>query len=232
MSSRYTFPSSRKDSSGDKHMRRTDGFSLIEIAIVLGVITLIAAAVLTSGGGLFGRAGTASLLSNIKDLAAASREFKTRYSYFPGDLPNAGTYITANGGISAGCTYAPGGSVGNGIVDTGTESDCALEHLVKSGMLGKIDYDGARYVISHPGIGPGVRASLWFDAASNANAVRVSDLPCEAALEIERKLDSASVGNTPFSEGSVRARDASNAPIQTCVPGSANDPVPMLLIRY
>jgi hypothetical protein len=126
----------------------------------------------------------------------------------------------------------PGGSAGNGIVDTGTESDCALEHLVKAGMLGKIDYDGTRYVISHPNIGPGVRVSLWFDATSNTNAVRVSDLPCEAALEIERKLDSASAGNTPFSEGSVRARDASNAVIQNCVPGAANDPVPMLLLRY
>ncbi len=211
------------------NMRRSRGFTLIEIAIVLAVITLIAAAVLTSGGGLFGRTGTTALLANIKDLAAASREFKTRYSYFPGDLPNADKYITANGEISLGCIYpyVSNGPVGDGIVNTETESDCALEHLIKAGMLGKIDHDGTRYVINHHNIGPGVRVSLWSDA-TRVNVIRISNLPCEAALEIERKLDSATTDNKPFSTGSVTAP----APIQNCTPGLANDPVPMLLIRY
>lgn len=222
-------------------MRRANGFSLLEIAVVLAIISLLAAAILMTGGSLFGRAGTASLLSNIQDLAAVSREFKTRYSYFPGDLPNAGTYITANGGISVGCSYSPGGTVGDGLVNgppnDDKESDCALEHLVKAGMLTKVDHDGSRYVISHSNIGPDVRVSLWFDPDANVNAVRISNLPCEAALEIDRKLDSITPDNKPFSEGSVRARNAVDTIIEFCIaagPGNpgVNDPVPTLLIRY
>jgi prepilin-type N-terminal cleavage/methylation domain-containing protein len=202
-----------------RRARGARGFSLVEIAIVLAVIGALVAAVLVKGGAVFGRANTASLLANIKDLAAESRDFKARYSYFPGDLPNAGTYIA---GVSGGCSYAPGGDVGNGIVNTETESDCALEHLVKAGMLAKADYDGSRYVIANSG----VRVSLW--SADSLNVVRISNVPCDVALEIDRKLDSASTGNTPFTEGSVRAA----AGIQTCVPASTNDPVTALLIRY
>ena len=205
---------------------------MIEMAIVIVVIGLILGAVLISGSSVFGRAGVASLLSNIKDLATASRDFKTRYSYFPGDLPNAGTYITANGGISAGCTYSIAGNVGNGIVDTQTESDCALEHLVKAGVLSKVDYDPntSKYFITSS-VGAGVRLSLWYNPATNENVVRVSSLPCDVALEIDRKLDSATA-NTPFSQGVVLAWDTSGAIIQTCISGSTNDPVPALLIKY
>ena len=207
---------------------------MIEMAIVIVVIGLILGAVLISGGSVFGRAGVASLLSNIKDLATASRDFKTRYSYFPGDLPNAGTYITAGGAISAGCTYPVAGNVGNGIVDTQTESDCALEHLVKAGMLSKVDYDPItlKYFITSS-VGAGVRLSLWYDPDTKNNVVRISNLPCDVALEIDRKLDSATA-NTPFNQGSVlAATDQSGTTlIQTCVSGSTNDPVPALLVKY
>jgi len=215
-------------------MRRAGGFTLIEIAFALAIIVLIAGTVLLARDSLFGRAGTASLLASIRDLAAASREFKTRYGYFPGDLPNAATYITGSGGVSSGCNYAPGGAVGNGLVDTAAESNCALEHLVKAGMLRGVDYDPVlgRYVIA---INVGTRAivSLWYDPGSRVNAIRVSNLPCDIALEIDRRLDSATPGGaTPLGQGAVTGRDVADAPIQTCVPGALNDPVPTLLVRY
>ena len=213
--------------------RHAHGFTMIEMAIVIVVIGLILGAVLISGGSVFGRAGVASLLSNIKDLATASRDFKTRYSYFPGDLPNAGTYIA----LDAGTICNDGLSVplmGNGIVDTLNESDCALEHLVKAGMLSKVDYDPItlKYFITSS-VGAGVRLSLWYDPDTKNNVVRISNLPCDVALEIDRKLDSATA-NTPFNQGSVlAATDQSGTTlIQTCVSGSTNDPVPALLVKY
>jgi prepilin-type N-terminal cleavage/methylation domain-containing protein len=213
--------------------RHADGFTLVEMAIVLAIIALITGAVLMSWDSIFGRAGVVSLLSNIKDLATASRDFKARYSYFPGDLPNAGTYITANGSISPGCSYPVAGNVGNGIVDTPTESDCALEHLVKAGMLSKANYDGSKYVITS-NVGVGVRLSLWYNPATNDNVIRISNLPCDVALEIDRKLDSATATNTPFNQGSVlAASDPLGATlIPTCSASPANDPVPTLLIKY
>jgi prepilin-type N-terminal cleavage/methylation domain-containing protein len=68
------------------------GFTLVELAIALTVIALLMAGVLMGSNVLIERSRTASLLSKIKDLAASSRNFKSRYGYFPGDMPNAGTY--------------------------------------------------------------------------------------------------------------------------------------------
>ncbi len=225
-------------------MRRTGGFSLIEIAIVLAVIALLAAAVLMGGGSLFGRSGMTTLLSSVKDLSTASREFKVRYGYFPGDLPNAKMYIKGAEEVSDGCNHTPGGTFGDGIVNTPTESNCALEHLVKAGMLRGIDYDAAagRYVIAINNWGTGTRVSLWRDPATNTNAVRVwgedqpgMGLPCEVALEIKRRLDNVTSSDKPFAGGSVvKAFNSANTPIETCTPGNpaGNDPVATLLIRY
>lgn len=228
-------------------MRRgASGFTLIELAIVVAIIGMIAAAIMLSGGGVFGRTGVASLLSNVKDLATASREFKARYGYFPGDMPNAGGFITANGGISEECNYAPGGRVGDGIVnDTETnpnppESDCALEHLVKAGFLSKVEYDAStrKYFIPST-VGAKVRVSLWFNETTRENAIRITNLPCDLALDLDRKLDSPSPDNRPFhGPGAVTARrylgGGVTEPIDNCTVGNPAeyDPVPILLIKY
>jgi prepilin-type N-terminal cleavage/methylation domain-containing protein len=206
------------------------GFTLAELAIVLIIIGVLLTGVLMTGDTILARVRIASLLSSIKDLATASQAFKTRFGSYPGDLPNAATYITTNGGISAPCTYAIGGQVGNGLVDTATESTCALEHLVKAGFLTKVDFDGANYSIN-PTVANNVRLSLWSNTLTNENAVRISNLPCTIALEIDSKFDSATAA-TPFNQGWLTAQDGLGAQIATCVPGGANDPVPTILIKY
>lgn len=214
-------------------MRRHRGFSLIELAIVLAVITLIAGALLLAKDSVVARAQTADLISTIKDLAQASKDFKARYSYYPGDLPNAGNYVTANGGISAGCSVPAGGSQGNGLVDTEAESACGLQELVKAGLLSKIQFDqsSGNYVIRSM-IGQGTQVSLWRDSNTNTNAVRVTQLPCTVALELDSKLDNDSDGGTPLSQGSVIGQDGSGGTIANCVSGGTNDPVAILLVRY
>lgn len=204
--------------------RKEQGFTLVEIAIVLIVVTLLLGGVMVGGSAVMENARTANLIGQIKDLAAASRDFKSRYGYYPGDLPNALTLITTDGGVSAGCTYVAVDKVGNGIVDTVTESACALEHLVKARMLSKVELSGSNYRIPHP-FGGG-EVSLWH-TASNENAVRVTNLPCKIALRIDDKLDNAST--TPLASGFVTSGSGS---ITGCVPGGANDPLGILLIRY
>ena len=208
--------------------------------IIIGIIAV--GAVLT-GRSVLARARVASLLANVKDLATASREFKTRYGYYPGDLPSAGTYITLD--VGTGCTDGTAvANMGNGIVDTSKESNCALEHLVKAGMLSKLDYDSAnnKYTINSP-IAPGVQVSLWVNSATNENVVRITNLPCDVALEMDSRFDSGTTTTppTPFSQGWVIAQDATNTQIQNCIPsgavsggvsGPVNDPVPTLLIKY
>lgn len=171
-------------------------------------------------------AKVSNLLSKISDLSTASRNFKSRYGYPPGDLPNAAALITADGGISAGCSYAIDANVGNGIVDTVTESTCAPEHLVKAQMLSKTELVGSTYVIPHPFGGGSISLGV---TATNDNAIRVTTLPCKIALQIDGKLDNSTA--TPLASGFVTGRDSSNAVVNTCTPGGANDPVD-LLIRY
>ena len=204
--------------------RNQKGFTLIEIAIVLIIVTLILGGIMVGGSAVLENARTASLLGQIKDLAAASRDFKSRYGYYPGDLPNAATLITTDGGVSTGCSYAVSATVGNGIVNSTTESSCAFEHLVKARMLTKVELSGSNYRIPHP-FGGG-EVSLWY-TATNENAVRVTNLPCKIALRIDEKLDNAS--NTPLALGFVTSGSGF---ITGCVPGGLNDPVATLLIRY
>lgn len=194
------------------------GYTLIELALVLVVVALILGGVFAGGAAVLENARTASLLGQIKDLAAASRDFKSRYGYYPGDLPNAGTLI-AGGVCSVGA--------GDGVVNSEQESRCALEHLVKARMLSKVEYSSSNYRIPHP-FGGG-EVSLWY-TASNENAVRITNLPCKIALRIDDKLDNAST--TPLASGFVLAIDSSGAAIKGCVTGGANDPVEILLVRY
>lgn len=212
--------------------RWSRGFTLIELAIALTVIGLLMAGVLMGSSVLIEKSRVASLLSKIKDLGAASRDFKSRYGYFPGDMPNAGNYITADGGMSVAC--APGGN-GNGVVDSQQESVCATEHLVKAGLLTKAESDTAGYFIGS-GFEGGGRVSLWRSAA-NENVVRVTLLPCNVALELDRKLDSEyfkpdGVTPMPLGKGVVIGVDALGNPIDTCAPGGDNDPLPALLVNY
>lgn len=206
---------------------KKNGYTLIEVAIVLVVVALILGGVFVGGSAVLENARTATLLGQIKDLAAASRDFKSRYGYFPGDLPNAASLITTGGGISAGCSYAVSATVGNGLVDTVTESRCALEHLVKAQLLSKVEIDGAGYRIPHP-FGGG-EASLWF-TATNENAVRVTNVPCTIALRIDDKFDNASA--TPLLLGFVTGFNAGGGALRTCAAGGSSDPVPTLLVRY
>jgi prepilin-type N-terminal cleavage/methylation domain-containing protein len=207
-----------------KARRLHRGFTLIEIAIALTVISLVLGGILIAGNVLIERSRVASLLSKIKDLGTASRDFKSRYGYFPGDLPNATTYIT---GISAGCSYAVTVvGVGNGLVDTATESTCALEHLVRAGLLTKIEQDQTGNYVIRSQFGTG-QVSLWFDNTTNQNVIRITALPCDIALEIDRKLDNDST--TPFSQGTVLGIDTAGGIIQTCTVGGTNDPLTLLI---
>ena len=211
-----------------RNPQRENGFTFVELAIALVVIALLIGSIAVGGSAVMESARTSSLIGQIKDLAAASREFKTRYGYYPGDLPNAATFITMDGGVSAGCSYAVSATVGNGIVDTETERTCAIEHLVKVRLLSKVEMNGGDFVIPHPFGGGNV--SLSVIAATNENAISVSNIPCRIALQIDSKLDNGSV--TPLGAGFVTGWDSSNTAINTCTPGGADDPVANLLIRY
>src|SRR5574338_695811 len=111
---------------------RAAGFTLVELGAVLAVIALVAAGLLVAGRAIIQRGEVADLIAKVRDLAAASRNFKGRYGFFPGDMPKTDGYLTD---VSLGCRTSGNG---NGVVED-NESACALEHLLRAGMLDKLN---------------------------------------------------------------------------------------------
>ena len=175
-------------------MNKQAGFTLIELSIALVLIGLILSMIVIKSGLLVGDTKTTSTITLIKDLSGAVIDFKSRYHYLPGDLPKAGDDIP---NVSAACNIATSTSnIGNGLIDNSTESTCASEELVLAGFI-----KGKTTGIFSPfnnGIIPDVlvmSASTSKVFATNPfpptvqNVIEISNYPCDAANEIDSKID-------------------------------------------
>jgi prepilin-type N-terminal cleavage/methylation domain-containing protein len=184
-------------------MNKQAGFTLIEISIVLVIIALILGGVLVGVKVLIANTKTTSTITLIKDLTGAVSDFKSRYRYLPGDLPNAGVDIT---GITAPpppptiypqCHITPNGTIGNGLIDTDAEKNCVSVHLVLAGII-----KGSATGIVSPfngGTTPDVfvRATKAFESTAAVvgfpqtvqNVIEIQNIPCDAASTIDSKID-------------------------------------------
>lgn len=101
---------------------RNQGFTLLEISIVLVVIGLILGGVLI-GRDMMRRAEIQSIATDVERYTTAVMTFKTKYNYLPGDMPRASQIWGSYGGVcTTGWAYgtAPVAGVcngnGNGII--------------------------------------------------------------------------------------------------------------------
>jgi len=96
-------------------IKRKHGFSLVELSIVLVILGLIAAGVL-SAQALIRAAGMRALIRDFDRYNTAVIIFRDKYSFLPGDMPNA-TLFWGNLG-SPGCVNNAGtAAVGTGTCD-------------------------------------------------------------------------------------------------------------------
>ena len=196
-------------------IRRQQGFTLIEIAIVLVIIGLLLGGIL-KGQELITSARVRNLISQQDGIKAAFYGFQDRYRALPGDYKLANTNLGGTGTVTAGD--------GNGqILDatgTGTkESILVWDHLTRAGFLnGNFTYDTAVNDSTTPKNPYGQFVQLIYDETYGSGATPLppkrhnlktgSQIPVEIAAEIDRKTDdgnpvSGSFQFSPYSSGTT-----------------------------
>lgn len=211
-------------------MIKSKGFTLIELAIAITIIGIILAGVLVGSGVITGNAKTTDTITLIKDLNSAIIEFKNRYHYLPGDLPNAANDIS---GIAVGsaCDILPPGTIGNGQIDPDvgpiTETTCVALELIQAGLI-KGNSQGVGIFTKNnlsniPDVLVTARRTIGLNPlpSSFLNEIQLLNQPCDTARAIDLKLDDGD-----FATGNVRAS------VATCTPKGANDPVPIIDIGF
>lgn len=206
-------------------MNKNKGFTLIEIAIVITIIGILLGAILLRSGSVIGNAKTTDTIALVKDLSAAINDFRSRYHYLPGDLPNAGNDIPGIA-VSDPCNISPPGTIGDGKIDPDTapgigEATCVAVELVQAGLIkGSTSGIFSRNGTGTPDILVTARRSTGLNQLplTVINEIQLLKQPCETAQGIDSKLDD---GN--FKTGKITAS------VDTCTPGdSATDPVPII----
>jgi len=164
--------------------RKTAGFTLVELALVLVIIGLLITGVL-KGEALIQNAKIKKLVNQKDSLAAAYYAFYDRYGAYPGDenLPSAPTNDTHNGNQ-------------NGQI-TGNEYWYLFEDLVLAGIING-SYNGTAN--SCPTNPYGSWAQIQWNAALQSNSVVFNAIPYDVAEQVDMKYDDG-VYNT----GSIRA---------------------------
>jgi len=165
-------------------VRSQQGFTLIEIAIVLLIIGLLLGGVM-KGQSMINSAKVRSLANDLTGIEAAWISFQDRYRALPGDYPNANTHIA---------TDAVGGNA-NSIVDTEETGD-VWQHLAAAGFIsGTYKTDDTCAV----GTCPSSPFNGFYSITNSANALGHTvarhelatgeNIPVEIIFELDLKLD-------------------------------------------
>lgn len=175
-------------------MRKQNGFTLIEIAIVLVIIGLLLGGVL-KGQELITSARVRNLISQQDGIKAAFFGFQDRYRAYPGDYDKATTNVpgaTKNGN-------------GNSRIeaDNGTDKESILvwEHLSKSGFInGAYTYAASLTADSNAKNPYAAYLQLVYDGVygtgttgtpltAKHNLKTGTQVPVEIIAEVDRKVD-------------------------------------------
>ena len=197
------------------------GFTLIELAVVLTVITIILVAVLKSTSVVDSAKGN-DVIAMAGDLSESARRYREKYQYLPGDDPGAVANLTPP---------VLGAGDGNGLIDFNAanvmEPNLVPNHLFQAGMI-RVTPDPVNGVIlkSHygqvwlmslglaaaaggPGGNPCGTAVTYNNVNPNPparNVIVFANLPSSIAAQIDQKYDDG-----VFNSGAIRASAAYNA---------------------
>ncbi|MBF0359240.1 MAG: prepilin-type N-terminal cleavage/methylation domain-containing protein [Magnetococcales bacterium] len=175
------------------------GVTLIEMAVVVAIIGLLVGSGVMMSQSLIRGMHAKEIMTTIKDLSTASRYFKEKYHYLPGDLPAAKDDIAdIPDGSTCDIDYDASGTadqrvIGNGLIDSATEEGCFFTHLALAGF---ISHDPSTPLRSRFGA---IRITANSNVkASNSdvllpadilNVIQFSALPWDIANEIDDTID-------------------------------------------
>ena len=160
-----------------------EGFTLVELAIVLVIIGIILGAIL-KGQELIKNAKVKRAISQIKEVEAAVYTYYDKYNAFPGDDPNAADRwsSTASGNGN--------GYIDGGYCNTQNEESCLVwQHLRLADILsGDASGNGPKYLPHHIFGGPIDVFSYTYNGR-NSMWIVLRNVPGEFAEQIDLKLD-------------------------------------------
>jgi len=225
-------------------MRRNQGFTLIEIAIVLVIIGLLLGGVL-KGQELITSARVRNIISQQDGVKAAFFGFLDRYRAYPGDYSQATTTIP---GCAAPTACQDGNNDGqitaNGVNGATIDEQIAVwEHLSRAGFInGSYTYGASPETPTSAPTNPyGRFLQLIYDNVYSGatgprhNLKTGNQIPSDILAEVDRKVDdgSATGGSLRFSvyPGQSSGASAGMVPPATCV-GAGNvwessSPIPL-----
>jgi prepilin-type N-terminal cleavage/methylation domain-containing protein len=176
-----------------KNNMKQQGFTLVEIAIVLVIIGLLLGGVL-KGQEMIKSAKVKAQTQQVDGISAAFNTYQDKYGALPGDDANAASN-TGVAGLTAGS--------GNGRY-SGAEGDRRVwEHLEAANLLaGYTPASNGRFINKY-----GKQSFFRTNYAGLSGAVACFLVPNEVAREIDRKTD-----NDDGATGSVRRNNQSAFP--------------------
>ncbi|MEK6210703.1 MAG: prepilin-type N-terminal cleavage/methylation domain-containing protein [Pseudomonadota bacterium] len=194
------------------------GFTLIEIAIVLVIIGLLLGGIL-KGQELITSARVRNLISQQDGVKAAFFGFQDRFRALPGDYTAATTNVV---GVAATAACGLGNGNGNGRVETvNAENILAWEHLSKSGFINGTYTCAATDGPTTSPVNPySVYMQVVYDGIYGAGTTAApsplrhniksgSQVPVEIIAEMDRKIDDGAPNTGGFQFSRYQGNGAS-----------------------
>lgn len=154
------------------HSARRRGFTLIELAIVLIIVSLVAAAI-TAGRSMLQQSAKRAVLGEADKYIKAIQLFTDKYTALPGDFDHAEEFWGADSGCpgvvfntvakKATCNGNGGGTIGNGNQTASYEWYRAWQHMANAGVLEGQFSGVAGHVAGSQLIGTSVPKSAYAD---------------------------------------------------------------------